>query len=493
MTVEPRPFAHSWLVLSDQGDPPNPLSSDFAAWVRSRAARETFKLGPEVREIQYCCNGYAPRTYLDLGCPFYSRLSSTFSPLTLSAIRGFSGLEAAKEYVRRELRMNPDELWCGECQTNWETFVDSLERNWEFLARGVAGLVAYVPGFGTAVAFVINAAVSLAKGEPIDEAILDGVRGSLPGQPLTGAAFDVVVSVAKGRPLDEVAIAALPLPEQTKGQIRMVIAVVRDIAAGTPISSVLLDQVAAYLPPDGREALRIARELAAGGSIANAAVEVGGVVGAKAADAYLGSAALDQLLAQLPPDMRDALMVGAGVGLAARIQEPPPPPPPVYLSLGREETGADRARNDGLARRGFEMAQVNPKIMALRMAASVPPQRVTTESWRRGFDIATAAAAGFLRPTAAQDAVLDSLHIIDRINGFRAGQELQFEIAARHQNDAMALQGYAPEPEPPKAPAVAAGAPEPSSRTATAPAASVAAGAGFAALGLVVVWALWRR
>lgn len=75
-------------------------------------------------------------------------------------------------------------LFCPRCETwlesAWSGVLDAVP----VVARGIAMIASYIPVYGTALSMVINATVSLAEGEPVDQALVDSVGRSLPGQPV---------------------------------------------------------------------------------------------------------------------------------------------------------------------------------------------------------------------------------------------------------------------------------------------------------------------
>lgn len=160
-------------------------------------------------------------------------------------------------------------LWCQKCETAlesaWSDTLDALP----MIARGVAMVVSNIPVFGTAISFVINAAVSLAQGAPLDDAMLDAVGGALPGQPTSGMAFRMGVSIAKGNRIDQVAIDALPIPPEMKRLVKVAANVVYGIASGQNVTNVVYNEIRNQLPPNAQQAMDVARRVARGENVAN--------------------------------------------------------------------------------------------------------------------------------------------------------------------------------------------------------------------------------
>ena len=83
-------------------------------------------------------------------------------------------------------------------------------KNAQTLAPYAQAVVSLVPGVGTGIAGAIGAANALSKGRPIDEAVVAGIRGSVPGGPIGQAAFDVAMAGMQGKSIEDTALQAIP-------------------------------------------------------------------------------------------------------------------------------------------------------------------------------------------------------------------------------------------------------------------------------------------
>jgi hypothetical protein len=110
-------------------------------------------------------------------------------------------------------------------------------------------VVSVVPGVGQGVAGAIGAASALANGKPLNEALVSGIKGALPGGPLAAAAFDVAMAAAQGKPIDQIAISALPVSDQQKKLITQGLALAKDVASGKRVDKALLARGMDALPP----------------------------------------------------------------------------------------------------------------------------------------------------------------------------------------------------------------------------------------------------
>ncbi len=73
----------------------------------------------------------------------------------------------------------------------------------------VQSVMSFVPGVGTGISAALGAAQALADGRRIDEAIIAGARGAIPGGPMAQMAFDAAWGLAHGRPIDTSVLGAL--------------------------------------------------------------------------------------------------------------------------------------------------------------------------------------------------------------------------------------------------------------------------------------------
>jgi hypothetical protein len=152
-------------------------------------------------------------------------------------------------------------LWCQKCETPLEKGWSDVLEGLPTAARGIAMVASYVPVFGTAVSCLINTTVSLAEGETIDQALLDGVGGALPGQPTSGIIFNAGVSIARGERIDHALIDALPVDKNIKNIIKVVDDLVYGIASGENVTDATYKVIHDRLPPEAQQGMDIARRI----------------------------------------------------------------------------------------------------------------------------------------------------------------------------------------------------------------------------------------
>jgi hypothetical protein len=88
---------------------------------------------------------------------------------------------------------------------------------WKQAAPFIQAGLSFVPGIGQGVSAAIGAGLALAEGKKITDALIDSVKGALPGGPLVGQTFDAAakigVDLAQGRNIGDAAL------EQLRNQV----------------------------------------------------------------------------------------------------------------------------------------------------------------------------------------------------------------------------------------------------------------------------------
>ena len=147
-------------------------------------------------------------------------------------------------------------------------------KNAQTLAPYAQAVVSLVPGVGTGIAGAIGAANALSKGRPIDEAVVAGIRGSVPGGPIGQAAFDVAMAGMQGKSIEDTALQAIPLDPEQKKLVIAGIKAARDIAQGKEADEVLVNRALDTLDPDTRKAVQIGMAVAHAKNL-QAAMDIG--------------------------------------------------------------------------------------------------------------------------------------------------------------------------------------------------------------------------
>lgn len=121
--------------------------------------------------------------------------------------------------------------------------------------------LAVVPGVGTGLSGVIGAADALSRGRTIDEAFIAAARASIPGGPIAAQVFDAAVAVAKGQPVDAVAMAVLPIPPAQKQMLLRAVSVGKTLVRGGAIDDALYNEALGALQSELGGALQTALTL----------------------------------------------------------------------------------------------------------------------------------------------------------------------------------------------------------------------------------------
>jgi hypothetical protein len=346
---------------------------------------------------------------------------------------------------------NTGVLTCDGCfGSAWDQFLDDLSTTFTEMVpviRGIAMAVSYIPVFGTAVSFLINASVSLAQGASVDSAFLDGVAGALPGQPASGAAFNATRALMRGDRIDHVAIAALPVDQSIKDVVAAVIDIAVAVTRGEKLTNIALDQLYARLPSDGKRAMDIARKVVNGENVAGvvvndamrAAADAAKAQGEDAVNRYVAEAGFESAIDTLAPELQAALRAGVVAGHSERHQ----------LIGTFDSSEKNVASNDAYAIKGQQIIASGAMYGSRRLSDIRNSKRFTfthdafdaltgtvqrrtdvydiTDPWRRGFDVAIGLCEGMSQDGPGQQRVRMSLGTLPPQRGFDAGQAIQFQ------------------------------------------------------------------
>lgn len=393
--------------------------------------------------------------------------------------RPVSGLPNPPRWVRvpgeRKVRWSDsgewEMLWCQKCETDLESAWSEVLDKLPIAARGIAMVAASIPVFGTALSFAINATVSLAEGEPIDQALLDAIGGALPEQPASGMAFNAAVAIGRGESLSEVAIDALPLDRSVKDLLKVADAVVEGIASGEAVTDVTLRAIRDQLPPEAQAGMDLARRVIDGEDVSGLILtqaeqfvvdgvrrEAQGLVDAAASQGpeviaaaraesealfnqYAAEFAYQTALGRLSDGARQALQLGLVGGATLRGE----PFVGTFGSVAETNVGEhDSAAAKGEALIASGIRYRGRAVDRIRKAATFnividffdalngvwttrPMTYAVTDAWRRGFTIAIGVCEGSSQRGPGQLAVYQTLAEEGGRDGFDAGQAVQFD------------------------------------------------------------------
>lgn len=118
-------------------------------------------------------------------------------------------------------------------------------------------VVSFVPGIGTGISAAIGAGLALADGRPISQAMIQAVKGALPGGATAQIAFGVAQGALERKPIDQIAINALPISDQQKRILTQGLQAAKDIASGKNVSHAIVDNAIKSLPPQYAKAVQV--------------------------------------------------------------------------------------------------------------------------------------------------------------------------------------------------------------------------------------------
>jgi hypothetical protein len=128
-------------------------------------------------------------------------------------------------------------------------------------------VISLVPGAGTGVSAIISAGGALASGQPIDAALVAGVRGAIPGGMVGTGVFDAAIAISHGKTLSSVGLAALPIPEGQKKAVAVLATAASDMAAGKRVDSAIARAAEESLPTNIRKAVTVGLALGHGAKV----------------------------------------------------------------------------------------------------------------------------------------------------------------------------------------------------------------------------------
>lgn len=248
-------------------------------------------------------------------------------------------------------------------------------KNAQTLAPYAQSVVSLVPGVGTGAAGIIGAANALSKGRPITEAIVQGVRGAVPGGAAGQAVFDVAYAGVSGKPITEVALSAIPLPADQKKLMMEGTRVLKDIASGKRVDQIAMDTIMARVPSEYKHAFQTGMAIAQGRNLQKVMAQAAPTVVGKLNIEGVAAVKQDAILRAGHNAVNGAAAKqGFTVGIGALMHKQTP----TSLTYTRKSLSPSR-------RKGFDIA------VATRVGQSkvVPPKG--TPSQQAGYVIAAGA------------------------------------------------------------------------------------------------------
>lgn len=169
-------------------------------------------------------------------------------------------------------------------------------------------VISIVPGIGPVASGAISAGLALAQGQSIDEILIAGVKGAIPGGPLAAAAFEAAVGIAQGKNVGEVALSqvgnvaagiGIPIPPAASKVIGAGTNIAQDMVSGKPLDTALLNAAIDQVTPAVKEQIQLAEAEGNVNKVADLLIKHG-----------------TQLADNIPPEAQEALEKAVGVGIA---------------------------------------------------------------------------------------------------------------------------------------------------------------------------------
>lgn len=129
-------------------------------------------------------------------------------------------------------------------------------------------VVSLVPGIGTAASGAIGAGIALAKGQPISQAMIEAVKGSLPGGAVSKSIFNVAQNVVEGKNIKDIGLSSIPgLDANQKKALATALEAGKNIAAGKNVAKGVYEQAMKTLPADAQKAVSVGLAIGHGANL----------------------------------------------------------------------------------------------------------------------------------------------------------------------------------------------------------------------------------
>jgi hypothetical protein len=257
-------------------------------------------------------------------------------------------------------------------------------------------VVSFVPGVGPGISGALAAGVALANGQRIDQAMVEAVKGAIPGGPIAKAAFAMGEAAIQGKRVDDVVLSGLPIPPDAKKAISTGIHVAERLAKGERLDKVALDEAKKLLPSDARRAVEVAEQLGNGRKVADIL--------------------LTQGTAALGVEAKKAMVIGMGLGYGEKLQKTMADKVghPQFLNQ-LKQAGSVVTKADPLLNSGKKLLEKGRGLTGYDTAAALMRHRVTPSELlavrnklspadKKGFDLVAALHVG--RVTSTRPRVL---------------------------------------------------------------------------------------
>lgn len=290
--------------------------------------------------------------------------------------------------------------------------LSSQVRSVKAVAPYAQTVISVVPGVGQGISAGIGAGLALASGQPISQALLEGVKSAVPGGALAKSLFDAGQAVVEGKPFASIVLSGLPLDANAKKGLAVALDVTSRLAKGQRVDQALIaqaDKALILLPADARKALTIGTAMGEAQRLQKIAaqhVRIPALNALKAGGANIIKAS--PLLASAGSILKsDAAKTGYSVGMGVLAVKNPQP----------FHVAAIRGRLNDSQRAGFDMAvAARSGMVRTRMSApsSLSPSQQLGYYATRGVSPGVKSAPAMLKAVQSNPATKAGANIAVR-------------------------------------------------------------------------------
>lgn len=248
--------------------------------------------------------------------------------------------------------------------------------------------IALVPGIGPVASGSISAGIALANGQTIDEALVEGVKGAIPGGALMKVAFDVGKSALEGKDVKEIAVSQLaplvnavgvPVPSAAQKALAAGLRVAQGAMRGEPAETMLVSEAIANLPDERRIAASVARNAGNYAQLADVLLQNGQRLIPNLSDADRKR-------------LEDAFKVGLAIGTAKHYQaayrEEAASQTPFLTQAGQAASAADAALKAARDLIAFQNSAIVKNLSKERAIMITPIARTIAATTKRAAIVA---------------------------------------------------------------------------------------------------------
>lgn len=187
-------------------------------------------------------------------------------------------------------------------------------------------VISFVPAIGPVASGAISAGIALANGQPIDQVLIAGVKGAIPGGPLAAAAFDASVGIMQGKSIEEIGVNSVSnlgkaigvnLPPDVSKYLASGLQVAKGVASGERVDTAIVNEAIAQLPPEAQKAANAARDIGNGAALSDILIKEGiDRAGDKLSEIDIAQFGVERFTAQVRRPFQDRVNPSLRMGLS---------------------------------------------------------------------------------------------------------------------------------------------------------------------------------